>query len=135
MRQPACSGATVARRTFASVEDDALDAPVTAEDPRDSANYRFLRGVVIILGVLIVIAVLALAMGLVTRFGGRAGNTTQPARSFTLPVGAHIVSTDISGNRLVLHVLSGRGEEVDIIDTENGRLVSQIKTAPGPAKE
>jgi hypothetical protein len=109
-----------------------LDAPVTAEDPKDSANYRFLRAVVIILGGLIVMAVIALAVGFATRFGGHASGGAAPqAPSLTLAPGARILSVDVASNRLVLHVRSQDGEEVDIIDTETGRLVSQIKA---PAK-
>jgi hypothetical protein len=36
----------------------------------------------------------------------------------------------VSDNRLILRARNDVGEEIDIIDTQSGRLIGQVKTAP-----
>ena len=88
---------------------------------------------VIILGGLIVIALGLLVVGLVTRFSGhKPPSDTPPATEFALGPGDRIVSSDVSGDRLVLHIRGPAVEEVDIIDTETGRLIAKIHAAKAP---
>jgi hypothetical protein len=101
-------------------------------DPKNTASYRVLRAVVIVLGVLIVIAVGALVVGLATTFGGHG----RPARgaaptTFVLAAGAKIVSMDTQPGRLLLRIRTSGGEEIDIIDIQDGHLVGQVKVAAG----
>ena len=100
----------------------------TGEDPKVLANYRFARGAVIILSVLIVIALIALLLGFSTHTGGRQAAVTETGelRRVSLPAGSHIVSLDVEQGRLILRTRAYEGEEVDIIDTQDGRLVSRI---------
>ncbi len=101
------------------------------QDEKRSLAYRGLMAVVILLGVLIFIALGVLVVGLVTRFSGHRTPSETPApASFTLAPGDRIVSSDVSGDRLVLHIRGPAAEEIDIIDTETGRLIAKVRSAP-----
>ena len=55
------------------------------------------------------------------------------AASITLAPGARILSATTDAGKLVLHVATPTGSEVEIIDLATGRLTAQVKTAPsGP---
>lgn len=100
------------------------------------AAYRFLVAAVILLGVLIVIALGMMVVGLSMRFGGRGSSHDDAAPAqFTLAPGARVVSTDVSGDRLMLHLKGSFGDEIDIIDTETGRLVARFRSAAPPKKQ
>jgi hypothetical protein len=87
-----------------------------------------LKAVVIGLGVLIVIALGALIIGMIVKFNDHGASAGVAAgMRYTLPAGAKVVEMQTQPNRLVLHVRTGAGEEVDIIDTADGHLVSQVR--------
>jgi hypothetical protein len=87
-----------------------------------------LKAVVIGLGVLIVIAFVLLVVGMVTKFNGHAASTSaQAGARYVLPTGAKIVDMQTQPGRVILRVRSADGEEVDIIDTQDGHLISQVK--------
>jgi hypothetical protein len=101
-----------------------------------SAAYRFLLAAVILLGVLIVIALGVLVVGLSLRLGGHGTARSESALAqFTFAPGAHIVSADVSGDRLVLRLKGSFGDEIDIVDTQTGRLVAKMRSAPPPEKQ
>lgn len=52
------------------------------------------------------------------------------AATITLAPGARIVSASTDAGKLVLHVATPTGGEVEIIDLATGRRTGQIKTAP-----
>jgi hypothetical protein len=110
------------------------DASATNEDPKSTLSYRLARAAVIILGVLLVIALVLLVVGLAFRMTNRhttAGSASAP-EIYVLAPGARIVSVDAQPGRMILRVHSAAGDEVDIVDTESGRLVGQVKSArPG----
>lgn len=110
------------------------DASATKEDPKNTTGYRLARAAVILLGALLVIAFIMLVVGLVLRMTGHGpvarAETAEPTR-FTLARGARIVSVDSQPGRVVLHVRSSEGDEVDIVDAQDGHLVAQIR-APSP---
>jgi hypothetical protein len=85
-----------------------------------------LKAVVIVLGALIVIALGVLVVGLAIRFSGH-GPSGGVSAGYTLPAGATVIEMQTQPNRLVLRVRTGVGEEVDIIDTTDGHLVSQVR--------
>jgi hypothetical protein len=94
-----------------------------------------MRTVVIGLGLLMVVM---FALVLAKLFSAMQGHETSQAapdktKVFTLAPGAKIVSTEVQNDRLVLHIRNISGDEIDIIDTESGRLVGQVKSA-APAK-
>lgn len=98
---------------------------------KQSAAYRFLLAAVILLGVLIVIALGVLVVGLAMRLDGhRSPRVDSTAAQFTLVQGARVVSTDVSGDRLVVHLRGSFGDEIDIIDTQTGRLVAKLRAPP-----
>jgi hypothetical protein len=100
---------------------------------RPTAAYRGLLAAVILLGVLIAIALGVLVIGLVTRFSGGHGNTARGPAQFTLAAGTRIVSVDVSADRLILRLHGPAGDEIDIIDTQTGRLIAKVRAAaPSP---
>jgi hypothetical protein len=122
-----CSSATVARKSFSEVPVPDMDAPF---DPKKTTSYKLMLAVVIILGVLIVIALGFLVMGLVAKGSPHsAPPDSTAAAAFALPPGARIVQTETQPNRLILHVHTPGGDEIDIIDTSDGHLISRIKAA------
>ena len=87
-----------------------------------------LKAVVIGLGVLIVIAFVLLVVGLATKFNGHPAPTSaQASTHYPLPAGAKIVDMQTQPGRVILRVRTTTGEEVDIIDTQDGHLISQVK--------
>ncbi len=106
-------------------------------DPKQSAGYKAARLAVIILSTLIILALIALVAGAIFKLGGKARTASGPApdlatslapgATFALPPGAKLISMDSQPGRLVLRVRTPVGEEIDILDTGNGHLVSQIK--------
>lgn len=89
---------------------------------------------------LLVLALLGVIWGFVRQsqvlMAARAGSSPAaapaqgPAATVTLAPGARIVSASTDDGKLVLHVQTKDGAEVEIIDLATGRLVSQVKTAP-----
>jgi len=114
--------------------DDGLEpgaGPVNrdaGQEPKNGPTYRLMLSVVIFLGVLIVVALGAVVGGLIMKMGG--GGSAARETGFVLPAGAVIQSMEVSGNRLILRVKTDTGEEIDIVDTADGRLVAQVKSAP-----
>ncbi|HET7086686.1 MAG TPA: hypothetical protein VFI23_18105 [Rhizomicrobium sp.] len=51
-----------------------------------------------------------------------------PAAIITLAPGAHIVSATTDAGKLVLHVATPSGGEVEIIDLSTGKLTGQVRT-------
>lgn len=95
--------------------------------PAQTSSARMLKAVVIGLGVLIVIALGLIVVGIVRKFSGPAAPAAAQSAVFSLPPGARIVEMQSQPNRLVLRVHTQAGDEVDIVDTEDGRLVARIK--------
>jgi hypothetical protein len=99
---------------------------------KSTIAYRGALAAVILLGVLIVIALGMLIVGLVTRFGGGHKAAAPAFAQFTLAPGNRIMSVDVANDRLVLRMRGPAGDEIDIIDTETGRLVAKINSAAPP---
>ena len=111
------------------------DTAPPALSEKSSVIYRGALAAVIFLGVLIVIAVGVLVVGLVTRFGGSHQAATPAVAQFTLAPGNRLVSTDVAADRLILRLRGPAGDEIDIIDTQTGKLVARIRSAPPPPKQ
>ena len=58
------------------------------------------------------------------------GGTAPAAAVITLAPGARIVSAATSAGKLVLHVSTPSGGEVEIIDLATGKQTGQVKTSP-----
>lgn len=104
-----------------------------AMPPNQTFAHKSAKLAVIILSTLIILALIALVAGAILKFGKGGGALSSSSSTvFALPPGAKITSTDNQPGRLILHVRKQGGEEIDIIDTTNGRLVGQVKTMSGP---
>ena len=89
-------------------------------------------GAVIFLGVLIFLGVGALAVGITMKMRGHplAVSAASASAGLTLPAGAAIEAMEVSGDRLILRVKTDTGEEIDIVDTGDGHVVSRVTVAP-----
>ena len=61
-----------------------------------------------------------------------AASVAAPAQAavITLMPGARILSASTDAGKLVLHVATPTGGEVEIIDLASGKLTGQVKTTP-----
>jgi hypothetical protein len=98
--------------------------------------YKAAKLAVIILSALIILALIALVIGGLSKMRSRPSAAATGAPSvFTLAPGARILAMESQPGRLILRLRTATGEEIDIIDTADGRLISQIKaTAEKPQK-
>ncbi len=87
---------------------------------------------VIVLSVLSVAAVAALVIGGIAKMS-RTGRPA-PTGTFQLPPGARILEMQSQPGRLILRVGRAGAEEIDIIDTQDGRLIGQVKAGLGDAR-
>ncbi len=109
-----------------------IQAPV---DPKSTLGYRAAKLAVIVLSALIILALIALVVGAVLKLAGRSthvlgSGSNTGGGAFALPAGAKIVASETQPGRLILHVRSGEGDEIDIVSTEDGHLIAQIKSPP-----
>lgn len=116
---------------MAELSESGTTSPI--EPLKQTAGYRAALAAVILLGALIVIALAALVVGFAMRAGGHHGRV-EGAVQIALAPRSRIVSADMSGDRLVLRVNGSQGEEIEIIDTETGRLVATVRTRPAPQR-
>jgi len=86
-----------------------------------------LKAVVIGLGALIVIALGAVALGIVQKFSHPGPRAAADGTAFALPKGAVIVEMQSQPNRLILRLRSAAGEEIDIVDTSDGHLIARVR--------
>jgi hypothetical protein len=100
------------------------------EGSKSRATYRAALAAVIILSVLLAAAIVGVAMGFVRQYRllhpGRTPGAVS-AGTVQLPPGAHIVSSSTEAGKLVLHVTTPSGSEVDIFDLASGQRIQQIK--------
>lgn len=108
-----------------------IEAPA---DPRSTLGYRAARLAVIVLSALIILALIGLVVGAVLKLSGRSthvlGGGASSGAVFALPPGARILYSETQPGRLILHVHSGEGDEIDIVSSEDGHLIAQIKAPP-----
>lgn len=103
---------------------------INKADPRSSGTYRAAMAAVIILSVLLVLAVIGVVAGMVRQYRiYQAGRPVPagPAASLSLAPGTHIVSAATEGGKLVLHVQTPQGAEVEIFDLATGKLTAEIR--------
>ena len=90
---------------------------------------------------LVVLALLGTIWGFVHQahifMAARTGASRSPfvpptgaAATITLAPGARIISATTDAGKLVLHVATPAGGEVEIIDLATGKQTGQVKTAP-----
>lgn len=109
-----------------------INAPV---DPKGTAGYRAAKFAVIVLSALIILALIGLVVGVVLKLMGRSTHVlgrggAEPGAAFVLPAGSAIMSSETQPGRLILHVRSGEGDEIDIVSIDDGHLIARIRPAP-----
>jgi cytochrome b561 len=116
-----------------------INAPA---DPKNTPAYRVAKAAVIVLSALIILALIVLVVGIGMKMAGRSvhlfGGSDTPAppqaaadgTAFALPPGAKVTSSESQPGRLILHVHAAAGDEIDIVSTDDGHLISRI----GPTK-
>jgi hypothetical protein len=116
------------------------DMPVHDKAPPPATSRRTAWVLVIIMSTLLVLALLGTVWGFVrqahilitARATTGAHATAAPAEAaatITLAPGSRIVSASTDAGKLVLHVATPTGGEVEIIDLATGKRTGQIKTA------
>ena len=102
-------------------------------------SARFLKAIVIVLGVLIVAAGAVLVSELVRRMGGGSEVATAPPAgdfadaSVALPPGARVLAMTGNGNVLSLLVEAGnKGQIIVAVDRRDGTILGTITLAPAP---
>jgi hypothetical protein len=115
------------------------DMPLHQEvqSPPPATSHRTAWVIVIIMSALFILALLGTIWGFVRQAhivmaAKRAVNapaTPDTAAVVTLAPGARIVSATTEAGKLVLHVATPSGGEVEIIDLATGRQTGQVKTA------
>jgi hypothetical protein len=99
-------------------------------DPK-SGGYRAAMAAVIILSALLALALIALVAGLARQYrlyqGDQPVIAAGPAASVSLAPGSHIISASTDSGKLVLHVQTPKGGEVEIFDLASGKLTAQVK--------
>lgn len=98
-------------------------------DPQNTLAYRGARFAVIILSALIILALIGLVVGVVMRLSGRQTFQSGGSQTLVLPQGAVILATEVQPGRLILHVRSPEGDEIDIVNTDDGRLIGRVMSA------
>ena len=98
------------------------------DDPRNTASYRAARALVIILGVFIVLALIALVVGFVARLTNhsRPQSVADVPQIYQLKEGARITDMKTDSGHVVLRIRTDQGEEIEIIDDASGRVVSRV---------
>jgi len=98
------------------------------DDPRNTASYRAARALVIILGVFIVLALVALIAGFVVRLTShnRPQSVADVPQIYQLKEGAKITDMKADSGHVILRIRTDQGEEIEIIDDATGRVVSRV---------
>ena len=107
---------------------------MTSDVPASSASYRGLLALVIILGVLIVVGLVGLIVAAMMGAGRRGGEVSSAAPFMTsVPApGARIESAELQGNRILMRLSGGEGDELVILDANSGRLLGRVRLGSGP---
>lgn len=110
--------------------------PVPEKPPATSRRTAWV--IVIIMSALFVLALLGVIWGFVKQarlvMAGRESRavTAAPAggaaAALVLAPGSRIISASTDSGKLVLHVATPGGGEVEIIDLASGKLIAQVKT-------
>jgi hypothetical protein len=104
---------------------------MTTDANATPASYRGLLALVIILGVLIMIGVGALIGGAFVGAGRRA-DTAAPYVTSVPTDGGRIESAEIQGNRILMRLSGGAGDELVVLDAASGRLLGRIRLTAAP---
>jgi hypothetical protein len=87
---------------------------------------------VIILSILFVGGVIALVIGFMRQYQiyRGAGAQSEVPAVVRLAPGAHIVGVETRSGKLIVHVTTPRGSEVEIMDLSTGKLITRVEETP-----
>lgn len=114
-------------------ETDNTPLPGTVFTPR---QVRVLKIAVIVMGILLVggfAFVMAAIVYQASKLGDKKTAAPAPAvaaapdAALALPPGATVTSMALDGDRLALHLQTGAGPEIVVIDVTTGKVLSRIK--------
>ena len=94
-----------------------------------TARYKAAKWAVIILSALIIIALFVLVAGVLKSPKDRQ-SASPAAGTFVLPKGAVLTEMQSQPGRLILRARTGGGEDVYVVDLQNGRLITRIRSEP-----
>ena len=92
-------------------------------------SYRAARLAVVVLSALIILALIGLVVGFAVKLSGKArpaGAAAVPGSTILLPAGAKILKAETQPGRLVVHLQTPGGGEIDIYNLEDGALITRI---------
>ncbi len=103
--------------------------------PAQAYAPLWLKVLVIVMGLLIIAGFVVIAAEIARRMSG-SPSAVAPAAAFNtriaLPSGAHVVSMQGVGDRLVVHVeMQGGPATAYIVDPRNGTLLGTVEFPPG----
>ena len=107
---------------------------MTSNVPAPTASYRGLLALVIILGVLIVVGLIGLIVAAMMG-AGRRGAEVPSAAPFVTAVpapGARLESAELQGNRILMRLSGGEGDELVVLEAASGRLVGRVRLENTP---
>jgi hypothetical protein len=106
----------------------------TQANPQGTLAYRAAKYAVIVLTALIILALIGLVVGSVLKLSGRSTKLlgSGSGQTLALPPGARILFSESQPGRLILHVRSPAGDEIDIVNTDDGKLIGRVVAAPPP---
>lgn len=83
----------------------------------------------IVLGVLIMLAFLALVIGFILKLTGHRTSVEAPVEApqmYQLRTGAKITDIKVDSGHVILSIRTDQGQEIEIVDEESGRVVTRI---------
>ncbi|NWH07987.1 MAG: hypothetical protein HXY22_04955 [Alphaproteobacteria bacterium] len=107
---------------------DSITTP--ASSPEAAPNLKFLKTLVIVLGVLIILALGVLFTAIVWRSFDKPApkpETGEVISSIALPEGARIEDVILDGDRVALRVSGPGTEEIIIVDIVEGRIIGRVR--------
>ncbi len=114
------------------------DLEAKDSEKHSGGSRRIAWIVVISMTVLVLLAIVAVVWGFVRQYRLMAaahpavsvGAPDGAAAELMLAPGARILSASTAAGKLVLHVATPQGSEVDIIDLATTKLTGRVRTAP-----
>ena len=106
------------------------DEQLGGEAPK-GPGLKVLEAVVYIMGGLLVLMAVGLLVGIAWKLTHRAAAPKVSERALDIPVpeGATVAGITLEGDQLAVHLLSGGGSEIIVVDTRKRVVLSRIKLA------
>lgn len=119
-------------------QDTGSVEPESGEAGPPPSNPRFLKGLVIVMGVLLVVGFIVVfatiiyrAVNLPSSPGARAAASWFGDLPVTVPAGYRVAEMIADGSRLHVRVSGSEGEQILVIDTRSGALVGRVVLQAG----